>query len=311
MKILQWLEVKNQMRAFMDELTSRGTVIPNIKVADILAKAKLFVNPIIYDLASTTAKLAETQSYTLNPLCNNTSQDTSTIQKHLPGVDVSYELVGAKSCFFECSGPATVTIDEKIDGVWTNIETIIIPSSVKTLSEYRRLIYASDSHNSIRLNFSGPYAYDYRNYILYQYSFPTEADVQQHRPYFRFNLPDDYLKFNQWMANDEPYSNVKMLSTKMFEISRYEAPLELQLIYWRKPTLLTFTGVDATDDVQILDVTDDAAQIVALGVTARCLISEKDETAGMIIMNMYEAAKANLPGNDDFYTSSFEITPRW
>jgi len=313
---LQWIDIKNQIRASMDELTSRGVLLANIKVADILAKSKHFINPILFDLASTTAKLAKTQNYTLNPLCNLLSQDTSSIKKHLPGVDVPYELVGAKACFFECSGPATVTIDEKIDGVWTNIETITILASTTNLTEYKRLISTSSPTNSIRLNFSGNFSYDYRNYILYPYDFPDEASIQQHRPAFEFDLPSDYLMLDQWMAKSDarqyrPYSNVSMLPTRRFAINRYEAPLELQLVYWRKPTLLTFTGVDTVDDIQVLDCTEDAAQIVSLGVTASCLISEKDETGGMVIRNMYEVAKATLPGNDDFYAANFVVNSEW
>lgn len=313
---MQWIEVKNQIRALMDELSSRGAILAGIKVADILLKARYFVNPVLYDLATTTAKLAKTKNYTLNPLMNLLNQDTSTIKKHLPGIDVAYELVGAKSCFFECSGPATVTIDEKINGVWTNLQTITISSSVTTLTEYKRLITASSSTNSIRLNFSGLYAYDYRNYILYPYTFPTETDIQQHRPSFEFNLPTDFLKLNQWLAKSEsrqykPYSNVTMLPTKKFAINRYESPLELQLVYWRKPTLLTFTGVDAVDDIQELDCTEDAAQIVFLGVASRCLISEKDETAGIVIRNDYEAAKSGLPGNDTGYSGNLVTNVEW
>ena len=102
-----------------------------------------------------------------------------------------------------------------------------------------------------------------------------------------------------------------MLPTKKFAINRYEAPLELQLVYWRKPTLLTFTGVEADDDAQVLDCTEDAAQIVFLGVASRCLISEKDETAGMVIRNDYEAAKAGLPGNDTGYSGNLVTNVEW
>ena len=304
------------MRALMDELSSRGALLANIKVADILFKAKYFVNPVLYDLASTTAKLAKTQSYILNPLCNALNQDTSSMKKHLPGVDASYEVVGAQSCFFECSGPATVTIDENINGVWTNLSTITIDATVTTLTEYRRLITASSLLNSVRLNFSGAYAYDYRNYILYPYTFMDEASVQQSRPAFEFDLPTDFLKLNQWLAKSDarqykPYSNVTMLATKKFAINRYEAPLELQLVYWRKPTLLTFTGVDATDDAQVLDCTEDSSMIVALGVASKCLLSEKDETAGIVLRNDFEASKSNLVGNDTSYAGNIITTTEW
>lgn len=304
------------MRALMDELSSRGAILANIKVADILFKAKYFVNPVLYDLASTTAKLAETQSYTLNPLCNALNLDTSTIKKHLPGIDASYVLVGAQSCFFECSGPAIVTIDELISGVWSNLSTITIDSTVTTLTEYRRLITASSLLNSVRINFSGSYAYDYRNYILYPYAFPDETSIQQHRPAFEFALPIDFLRLSQWLAKSDsrqykPYANVQMLPTRRFSINRYEAPLELQLVYWRKPILLTFTGDDTIDDIQVLDCTEDASMLVALGVASKCLISEQNETAGIILRNDYEVAKTTLPGADSSFSGSIITNIEW
>ena len=313
-----WLEVKNQMRASMDELSSRGVTLANIKVADILAKAKYFVNPILYDLASSTAKLAKTQSYILNPLCNTLSQDTSSIKQHLPNVDASITLVNAQSCFFEVDYPGVAVLEESSDAgvTYTLIETITVPSTTIGFAEYKRLITPTLATNTVRLRFTGPYAFNYRNHILYPYSFPTEAGVQQHRPAFEFDLPADYLMLNQFMAKTDarqykPYSNITMLPTRRFAINRYEAPLELQLVYWRKPILLTFTGVDATDDIQVLDCTDDASMIIALGVTANCLVSEKDETAGIVMRNMYEVAKATLPGNDDFYSGTFVTVESW
>ena len=306
------------MRASMDELTSRGVVIAPAKVADILAKAKYFVNPILYDLASSTAKLAKTQSYILNPVCNTLSQDTSSIKQHLPEVDTSITLVNARSTFFEVDYPGVAVLEESADAgvTYTLIETITVPSTTIGFAEYKRLITPTLATNTVRLRFTGPYAFNYRNYILYPYNFPTAALVQQHRSAFEFDLPTDYLMLNQWMAKSDarqykPYSNVTMLPTRRFAINRYEAPLELQLVYWRKPILLTFTGVDATDDIQVLDTTEDASMIVALGVTANCLVSEKDETAGMVMRNMFEVAKATLPGNDDFYSANFVVTAEW
>jgi len=311
---MNWLEVKNQMRASLDELSSRGAIIPNVKVADILAKAKYFVNPIIYDLASTTGRLAKSQSYIVNPLCNSLSYDTSSIKQHLPGTDFSITLTNARATFFEAGYPGEIVIEESADNgaTYTEIETINVPSTVTAFAEYKRLIFPSLSTNLVRLRFTGDYVYSFRNYILYPYSWPTEADVQQHRSSFEFDLPSDYLMLDQWMAKYDarqyrPYSNVTMLPTKKFAVNRYEGPLELQLVYWRKPNLLVFTGIDATDDAQELDCTEDASQIVALGIAAKCFLSEKDETAGMVMQNLYEVSKATLPGNDNFYAANFVI----
>ena len=314
---MNWGELKSSVRALLDELSSRGALLPTIKVADILMKLKYFLNPVLYELAQTTGRLAAVQSVTLNPVLNTLTYDTSSIKKHLPGVDRSFELAGAKACFFECNGPATVTIDEKIAGVWNNLETINILSTVTALTEYRRLITASNPAHTIRLRFTGDYAYDFRNYILYPYTWPTAADVQQHRPYFEFALASDYLKLNTVLAKSDTRQYVSFnqytvrASDGKLVVNRYLAPLELLVQYWRKPVVPAFTGVDATDDLLTIDAIDEAVNLVPLGVAAKVLLSEKNETAGMILQNLFEAGKAQLVGKDGSYAGTIVSKSEW
>ena len=314
---MNWGELKSSVRALMDELSARGALLPNIKVADILMKLKYFINPVLYELAQTTGRLAAVQYVTLNPVLNTLTYDTSSIKKHLPGIDWSFELAGAKACFFECNGPATVTIDEKIAGVWNNLETINITSTVTALTEYRRLITASDPANTIRLRFTGDYAYDFRNYILYPYTWPTAADVQQHRPYFEVALASDYLKLNAVLAKRDTRQYVSFNQYTVREsdgklvVDRYLAPLELLVQYWRKPVGPAFTGVDTTDDLLTIDATDEAVHLVPLGVAAKVLLSEKDETAGMILQNLYEAGKVQLVGTGGPYAGTIVSKSEW
>lgn len=51
--------------------------------------------------------------------------------------------------------------------------------------------------------------------------------------------------------------------------------------------------------------------LVALGVASKCLISEKDETAGIVLRNDYEATKASLPGNDSGFSGSIVTHVEW
>ena len=314
---MNWGELKSSVRALIDELSSRGALLPNIKVADILMKLKYFINPVLYELAQTTGRLAAVQYVTLNPVLNTLAYDTSSIKKHLPGIDWSFELAGAKACFFECNGPATVTLDEKIAGVWNNLETIDITSTVTALTEYRRLITASDPANTVRLRFTGDYAYDFRNYILYPYAWPTAAAVQQHRPYFEFALASDYLKLNTVLAKSDTRQYVSFNqytvrdSDGKLVVNRYLAPLELLVQYWRKPVMPAFTGVDTTDDLLTIDATDEAVNLVPLGVAAKVLLSEKNETAGMILQNLFEAGKAQLVGKDGSYAGTIVSKSEW
>lgn len=292
-------QIKTRSLRLLDEYSTTGIVSTTL---DVLGRLQVFVNDAIYDLATTTAKIPDKYVIAHNPFYNETSRDTSSVQKHLPDVDFAIQLAGAKSYFFEANGPATVTIDESIAGVWTNLATITIASTVTTLTEYKGLITASAATNAVRINFSGTYAYDYANFVLYPYTFPDAASVQQHRPYFLYDLPTDYFKFNfievrkdirQWI----PYTNYRLDEVdKKLGIYRYDIG-EYLVHFWRKPTLLTFTGVEVTDDAQVIDtgISPDAIQIIPYFIAAHSLIAEGDTTGkGTMLLNMYEQKKANI-----------------
>jgi hypothetical protein len=80
--------------------------------------------------------------------------------------------------------------------------------------------------------------------------------------------------------------------------------MELIIHYWRKPAMLTFTGDETTDDAQTIDLTDEAAHIIPYDIAGEVFKSEKQVTEGMILINQYEAKKANLPSNNSNYAAS-------
>jgi len=247
-------QFKAHVLKLLDEYSSRGAVQGSIKTADQIFKAQDFVNDALYDLASTTAKIPAVFTITHNPLYNELARDTSSIKKHLPGVDYAIELVGARACFFECNGPATVLIEEYNSGAWSTLETIAITVQ-NTFVEYKRLITPTVATNNVRLRFSGNYPYDFRNYVLYPYAFPTQNDVQQHRPHFIYDLASNYLKINNVMVKKDQRQYVPNLTyilthDKKLGLNRYETG-EYLVNYWRKPADLTFTGDETTDNTQV------------------------------------------------------------
>jgi len=292
----------------LNKFSARGTELNPTKTADIRLKIQDFINAELMDLASTTGKIAAKKSYVQKPVCNTLAYDTSSIKQHLPDVDYAISLVGAKAYFFEAVGPATVTIDESISGVWTNLATITIASTVVEMTEYKGLLTPSSATNTVRMNFSGSYLYAYQNYILYPYTFSSNALVQQHRPRFIYDLPTNFLKMNTLIVRKDSRQEVEDktyildLTNKKISINRYVEG-EYILNYWRKPTYITITGVDATDDAQTVDVNDDGAYVMALGVAS--LVSAKNDPATSVLLNnLYEAKKANLTSSDGVYVQS-------
>lgn len=291
----------------LNKFSARGAELNPTKTADIRAKIQSFINAELMDLASTTGKLPAKESYVQKPVCNSLAYDTSSIKQHLPGQDFSVSLVGAKAYFFEATGPATVTIDEQIDGAWVNLETIDIPEA-NAMTEYKKLITASDSTNTVRLNFTGNYIYAFQNYILYPYDFSSDEKVQQHRPRFIYPLPDDFLKMNTLIVRKtvrqemEDKTYLLDMANKTISLNRY-AEGEYLLNYYRKPIYIEITGSAVIDDVQIVDANEDALYILAFGV-ASITTAKNDPATSVLLNNLYEAKKANLTGNDGVYIQS-------
>lgn len=292
----------------LNKYSARGTELDPTKTADLRLKIQDFINAELMDLASTTGKIAAVDTFVHKPLYNELARDTSAIKQHVPGTDFAVELVGAKAYWFETVGPATITVDEKIGGVWTNLETITVADTVTKFAEYKGLITPSVATNAVRLNFSGNYVYNFRNYILYPYTFSSASVVQQHRPRFVYTLPTNFLKMNTLVVRKEIRQEVAEVNytldvaNKTISINRYVEG-EYVLNYWRKPTYITITGVDATDDAQLVDVNDDAAYVLALGV-ASIVTAKQDPATSGYLNNLYEAKKANLTGNDGVYVQS-------
>jgi hypothetical protein len=292
----------------LNKYSARGTELNPTKTADIRLKIQDFINAELMDLASTTGKLPAKKSYVQKPVCNGLSYDTSSIKQHLPGLDFVVTLVGAKAYFFEAVGPATVTIDESVGGVWTNLETITILDTVTEMTEYKKLITASDVTNPVRMNFSGSYVYSFQNYILYPYAFPADASVQQHRPRFIYALPIDYLKMNSLTVRRDSRQEVEDktyildLTGKTMSLNRYVEG-EYILNYWRKPIDIIITDVDATDDAQTVDANADGIYVMALGV-ASLVTAKNDPATAVLLNNLYEAKKANLTSSDGVYVQS-------
>lgn len=294
-------QIRSSTLKLLDEWSSRGAIQAAKKVADYGFKIQQIVNESIYELASTTAKLPKTLIIPHNPIKNSLSDDTSSIKQHLSGVDFSITLVNGKSCFFEATYPGEIVLEESSDGVtYSTIETITVPSTTESFAEYKRLITPTLSTNTIRLRFTGDFVYMFRNYIIYQYSFPTEASVQQHRPFWTIDAPTDFLDLNYVEIKRDarqyvPYSNMIKTPENQLLFNSYDFPSEFLVHYWRKPTLLTFTDIQATDDAMLIDLRDDAALIIPYNAAGTIMNSENQtEHPGDSFLKKYTEKRMNL-----------------
>ncbi len=309
-------DVRQATLKLLDEITSAGTISTT---GDVTSKIQTWCNAGMVELASTAAKIHGEHYIVHAPVCNELNRDTSLIKTFLPGgADISISLVNALSCFFEITGPATVVIEEAAAGssVYTPIETITVAGTVTTFTEYRRLITPTLPTNTVRLRFTGSYVFRVRNYILYPYTWPTEAEVQQHRPWFIYDLPADLLMEDRLQARKEvrQYSDYdkslyRLTLDNKLAVNRYDAPLEFVLRYFRIPTPFTFTGVEATDDAQAFGIvttgtptyriSDEAAMILPHYIAGHILNSEggQGEQIGANRINYFYLKASQLSTN--------------
>lgn len=311
---IKYGQIKDSTFKLLDDYSSRGNILAPIKTSDYNFKVQQIVNESIYELASTTAKLPKTLLIPHNPIKNTLADDTSSIKTHLPGTDFSITLVNGKSCFFEATYPGEITIEESMDGVtYTTIETINVPSGTEGFAEYRRLITPTLSTNTVRLRFTGSYVYLFRNYVLYEYSFPLEADVPSHSPWRKVPTPADFLDFNYAEIRRDarqfvPYLNmIKTPENELF-FNNYEPACEILCHYWRKPTLLTFTGNATTDDALEIDLRDDAALILPYNIAGTIQNSE-ESGRGDGYLKKYMEKRMNLISSTNSHVGN--ITNLW
>lgn len=308
-------QLQTQVLQLLNKYSTRGKELAPSKTADIRLKIESFINTELIDLATTTGKLRASKTYVVKPVYNELSRDTSSIKTHLPGTDFAIELTGAKSYFFEAQGPAAVTVDEYIDGEWVNLEAITIIETKPEFTEYKGLITPSSDTNRVRLNFSGDYVYNYRYYVLYPYTFPAAEEVQQHRPHFLFDLPDDYLSVEnvmmrrdkmQWVPN---INHILDLANHKIGLNRHQEG-EVILNYYRKPVLIALTGIEEVDNAQAIDTTPDGAYALALGV-ASLVTAKNDPATSAYLNNLYEVKKANMLDNESNYTQAIISVNGW
>lgn len=312
--------------ALLDEYDTDGVIQTT---ADVTVKIREFTNKAMIDLATSNARIPGEKYIVQAPVKNEVTYDTSSIITFKPGdSDISISLLNAKACYFEIIGPATVVIEETADGVtYSTLETITVSSSVTTFTEYRRLITPSLSTNTVRLRFTGSYIFYLRNYILYPYAWSTAAEVQQHRPYFIYDLPTDFLELNYVMVKKNtrqyiPYKDYIIRPDKKISFNRYDAPVEFLVHYWRYPTLFTYTGIEVTDDAMVYGIdsanstyriSDEAALIVPNYVAGYIFMSEgvSGLSIGLTLLNLYEAKKANIIGYKIGFSNKVENVSGW
>lgn len=311
---MQYGNFKIDVLKILDEYSARGTALSSAKTADLELRMGEAVNDILLDLAQGPAKIPAVFTIVQNPVENEIGYDTSEIQSFLPGGDdYTVELEAARSYYYEATGPSDVYVEEYDGAAWNTLSTATLSSTVTSFTEVKGLVSAASSTSNIRLRFTGDYPYSFRNYKLYPYLFASTASVvvQQHRPYFRYDLPSDYLVIDKVQYADqnsklETYNNYYLFEAdKQIGISRYDVG-EFILNYYRLPTEISTAG----SSTETVDCLTNALHAAKMGVAAKLEATENVQLSAYL-MNMYEARKASIEVPQEVQPDEIENVTGW
>jgi hypothetical protein len=242
----------------LDEATKKGIDLPESKNADYRDKFNYFLDYACKYIAEV-IKIPAVYNVTQNPIPNLLGTDQGfDIKQHLPGNDEVIMLIGVKSYYFEIDNVGTVTI--AVNGTVTQT----INNAVKgNFTAYKGNISAS-STDTITITFAGDYVYNYRNTGFYAYSFPLDTDVPNYIPHTIYNMPADFMSFDNVIIQSDQkvydaYVSYKWENNKKVILNYYDKG-SFDIHYYRYPVTIAPDAADTTE----IDAEDNAIELIVL-----------------------------------------------
>jgi hypothetical protein len=291
-------EAKKKALSLMAEYSVDGVPIPDGENADYLNRMNRFADTAQKEI-SQVKKIHAVYHLSHNPIKPQQGLlQGFDLKQYLPGTDLIDIFPGSKAYYFEVDNIADIYIEENVNGTWVALKTI--NNTVKgQFTAYKGLITASNPSNQIRLRFSGSFIYNLRNKALYPYSFPTDDDVMDYRPYVKYEMPTDFAELQKVIQQGDPRTYVEMIAYKWegkrtFVLNYYDTG-SFSIHYYRYPTSIDST----TPDTYEFEVDVEAQEAIPFFIAAHCLIDE-NQTLGIQLLNEYQTKLSRLYMADDF-----------
>jgi hypothetical protein len=216
------------------------------------------------------------------------------IIQHLD-TDKTYEAVGTKALTFKVDNIATIYIEEKIAGVWIELEQIDHTTPVGEFATYSKLVSASDPTNTIRIRFSGSYPYNIRDIAMFKYPFPNTTAIPKYERYTLHEMPSDFYQFNKLVLKGNLTNSQQYQSTSDFYWEQrniiaipYYNIGEYNVFYYAYPQDIT----DETEGTYEFEIDTEAQEAIPYYVAAHMLMDESNTYQDLL--GMYNNILANL-----------------
>ena len=248
--------------------------------------------------------------------------------------DKTYSAASVGSFSFEVAGYATVYVEEETStGVWTNLITY-----TKTLTSYTKAVTGgatttvtldgqdkyvlikgntnpSVSTNNVRIRFSGTYRYPYRYIGLFAFSYPTDSECPDYKPWVSYAMPANFyeLKKVEVERSDkalEEFANFRWEKDGTYQYFkiRWEEKGEFSLSYWAFPAKIAeppLTALDTYDSTEV-DLAEEAIPALAL-IIGSVLLKTQDTAISDRLRNEFYQEMNNL--EDKFVSESPTLPP--
>lgn len=192
-------EIFLDVRALLDEYTDDGIMLPDADVADLQAKSLRFIDlgqKHLYRIGNNFKEFIHSNKPIPNLLGDGSNFDLVDYEgtdQYYPGAD---GVAGARGYSFDVDGPGTVRLQERVGGVWTNLQTITVPATVKGPTNYKGILTPADAGNPVRMVFSGSTHYRHRNRALYPVLYAADR-VPDYAPWVKVAMPADFQSISQ------------------------------------------------------------------------------------------------------------------
>lgn len=290
------------VRALMDELTKKGALIPDISVADLVAKGVRMVDMAqkeLYSIGNYYKKFEVTQKNPDNLFGKFANFDI----KEFKGEDITFPDHVAKSYYFEADDEGNCVIEEYESGSWRTLTTINMIEA-DSMQVYKGLITPTTTGNRIRLRFTGTTYYKFQNVALFAEPFKA-SKVPNYRPWIKYDMPSDFRMTNL-VVEEYPERQYRESSTY-----KWEGFKELWVNYYYEGTIRLIykpvpTTIESVDDV--LDIDDITANAITYYVGAKLSAHDYPELTSYFEQRYNEVAQSsnmNKPAQETIIKDSY------
>lgn len=290
-----------------------NSLTPERKTAGYLNAIVEATNRGLEDLATAGKYITKSYTITQQKPCNIIPMPLYLMNIYQHGKeDEPYEAQGATAYYFEVNGTATIEI--KVGG--TVIETI--ENTVKErYTAYKKKI-ANPDGETVVINFTGDYPYQYRNIALYDANFESDNDVWEYVSRKRYDmrtLTDDFYRLvTHDIVFTSGFNETEYSKTTNYEwegdsvlVLDGQQPGEWTVHYYAYPSEVTVDTPDSYD----LALDPEVAQLLIVR-TASDLYETKRPDIAQYWMELYDSGKAGLnPSQEIGKQSTFQNVNGW